>query len=281
MPLARRLEEMLLAQMHRCSDAGLGSAARSISLLFIYKWFPRSNVLLAALDAELLSRFERKPWTPVSAPALCVDVLDLFRNCTWPASDALQWRAASWLLGAPTASERSPAHVRGAQALNPRRAEKLLRAWVYFAAAASGAPAQETLPAVLQALDGPLAAHLKQLGGAAGVLERALTDQLMSAPCVEVHPLALHTLSAACLLRRSHFRFCLRMLAEHVAVVSHECPLACNRIIADLSGVQAVAQIWERLGSHFTCTSACAAISRLAHLCAPYTPYPTLHTLSY
>ena len=175
------LQQVLLSQLPRWSDASLSSAAFSVCMLVQLRCFRPSNELLDVLDAELLCRLQRNAGQRASASEVscAVEVLHLFTECGWPASACLQERVAAWLL------------TRHAQALTMRQAEDLLRAWVSFAVT-PGAPACKTLPAVLQTLEGLLSADVQQEGGATDVLQRALTVQISAARSVEarscMHP---------------------------------------------------------------------------------------------
>lgn len=175
------LQQVLLSQLPRCSDASLGRAAFSVCMFVQLRCFRPSDELLDVLDAELLCRLRHNAGQRASASEVtcAVEVLHLFTECDWPASACLQERVAAWLL------------TRHAQALTMRQAEDLLRAWVSFAVT-PGAPACKTLPAVLQTLQGLLSADVQQEGGATDVLQRALTVQISAARSVEarfsMHP---------------------------------------------------------------------------------------------
>lgn len=188
-PLLRGFYELLLEQLPVCSHKSLSSAAFALDVFVQLRCLRPSDELLAALDAEVQFRLagEAGQHVPGRQSTLLnhctTEVLSVFRHCARPASAALQRLVAAALLET-CAHEQRAAHSGGAQALTPRQAENLLRAWVAFAAV-PGAPALETLPAVQQALEGPLAGDARQLRGAAGVLHRALTDQLRAAKSVQ------------------------------------------------------------------------------------------------
>ena len=182
-PLLQRLGQALEGQLPRCSEKRLSQMAFALRKLVRDRCFRPSEQLLAALEAELLSRFNStQPGTLLAGTV--ADSLWVLSCCDRPASAALQERMVAWLAGTPGADERGPADAIGANALSPRQADNLLRAWVSFAAA-PGAPAIKTLPAVLQALDAPLAAHKTQPGGATGLLLRTLTDRINAARSVQ------------------------------------------------------------------------------------------------
>ena len=199
-PLLHDLQQQLLRQLPLCSNECWSRAAFACSIFVQLRCFRPSAEFLAALEAELLSRLASAPEQDESRflRACVTEVLHTFSYCAWPVSAALQQRVADWLLGRGGAGERVLTRMAGgAQTLTPRQAEKVLRAWVMIAVT-PGAPARAALPAVLHALDGPLAA-LPKLGGAAGVLARALTIQLNTAPSVQVRPgLAGAPLQTAC-----------------------------------------------------------------------------------
>ncbi len=187
-PLLQRLGQALEDRLPRCSDKSLSQMAFALSDLARLCGFRPSDQLLTALDAELLSRLDSVQPGPCLA-GIAADSLWSLSCSDRPASAALQERVAAWLVGAPGAGEcRRPA-VDVAHALTLRQAEKLLRAWVSFAAA-PGAPARKALPAVLQALDGPLAAHKNQPGAATDLLQRALTTQIRAARSVQARACA-------------------------------------------------------------------------------------------
>ena len=199
-PLLRDLQQQLLRQLPQCSNDCWSRAAFACSIFVQLRCFTPSAEFLGALEAELLSRLARAPEQVQSRflRACVTEVLHTFFYCAWPVSAALQQRVADWLLGRGGAGERGLArNAGGAQTLTPRQAEKVLRAWIMIAVT-PGAPARAALPAVLHALEAPLAA-LPKLGGAAGVLARALTIQLNKAPSVQVRPgLAGPSLQTAC-----------------------------------------------------------------------------------
>lgn len=199
-PLLRDLQQQLLRQLPQCSNDCWSRAAFACSIFVQLRCFTPSAEFLAALEAELLSRLASAPEQVQSRflRACVTEVLHTFVYCAWPVSALLQDRVADWLLGRGGAGERGlTRNAGGAQTLTPRQAEKVLRAWVMIAVT-PGAPARAALLAVLQALEAPLAA-LPKLGGAAGVLARALTIQLNTAPSVQVRPgLAGPSLQTAC-----------------------------------------------------------------------------------
>ena len=180
-PLLQRLEEMLLEQLPACSDERLGQAAFALAV-FAQRGFRPSDELLTALDAELLSRVANARQTARLAGCLA-DVLSLLSSCARSASASLQERTAAWFLGIPCDSVRRQTSKAGAQLLKPTQAKGLLRAWLMFAAT-PGTTANATLPAVLRMLDDRNLCDFAR-GGAAGVLQRALTDQLTAAPSVQ------------------------------------------------------------------------------------------------
>lgn len=203
-PLLRGLQDRLLGQEHLCSDKSLAGLAFALNFFAERRAFRPSGELLTALDATLLSRLGGVPGQHPSCASFqfVAPVLQLFGTCNWRPSTALQESLAAWLLGTggPGAGEHRPGHgsaggpaqprkaelvLRGSagEAVPPRKAELVLRAWVFFATS-RGSPAHRTLPAVRHALGGPLAAHPTQLGGATGVLQRALTDRLTAATSV-------------------------------------------------------------------------------------------------
>ena len=179
-----RLQERLLGQEHLCNKNALSYVGFALSYFMEQRCFRPSEQLLAAFDAVLLARLQGVPGqTPAGLPRISTALLQMFKACAWRASTPLQESLAAWLLGSGVSG-----HGGAGEVLQPKHAEHVLRAWVTFATA-PGSPAQRTLPAVLQALDGPLARHPRQqLGGAVGLLDRALTDQLKRATSIQVLP---------------------------------------------------------------------------------------------
>ena len=214
-PLLHRLHQDLLWELHLCSHASLSRAAFALNVFAQQRCFRPSTDFLAALDTDLQSRLAAREPTEHSLPDLVANALHAFRCCAQPASAALQECVAAWLLEPlPGAAEQQPAcsdiaapgvgkqnpgrrgvaeagadeqaAVRSsmAKALTPRQAQKILRSWVAFAAN-PGAPARETLHAILQALTPRIQPYANHTGGAAGVLQRALTDTILAAPSVQ------------------------------------------------------------------------------------------------
>lgn len=185
-PLLPRLQERLLGQEHLCNKNALSDVGFALSYFMEQRCFRPSEQLLAAFDVVLLARLQGVPGqnrSPAGLPRISSALLQMFKACAWRASTPLQESLAAWLLGSGVSGQGGAGEV-----LQPKQAEHVLRAWVSFASA-PGSPAQRTLPAVLQALDGPLAGHPRQqLGGAVGLLDRALTDQLKRATSIQVPP---------------------------------------------------------------------------------------------
>lgn len=183
-PLLPRLQERLVGQEHLCNKNALSDVGFALSYFVEQRCFRPSEQLLAGFDGILLARLQGVPGqTRAGLPRISTALLQMFKACAWRASTPLQESLAAWLLGSGGSGHRGAGEV-----LQPKQAEHVLRAWVSFATA-PGSPAQRTLPAVLQALDKPLASHpRRQLGGAMGLLDRALTDQLKRATSIQVPP---------------------------------------------------------------------------------------------
>lgn len=214
-PLLHQLHQDLLWELHLCSHASLSRAAFALNVFAQQRCFRPSTDFLAALDTDLQSRLAASEPAEHSLPDLVANALHAFSCCAQPASAALQECVAAWLLNSPPgAAEQQPAinsiaapgvgkhkvDRRGvavasadeqaavggsvAKALTPKQAEKILRSWVAFAANPA-APARETLHAILQALTPRIQPYANHTGGAAGVLQRALTDVILAAPSVQ------------------------------------------------------------------------------------------------
>lgn len=185
--------------MPQCSDSGLSRATFAVSVFAGLRWFQPSDALLAALDAELLSRLAGSaPGQPPPA-ALADPVSDVFAVLSRfgrPASVPLLEHTAAWLAGAPGAGEHRPGGGGNARALTPQQAAVMLRAWASFAFRPSAeAAARETLRTALKEVE---AAHPQLFSGAGGPVQRTMSHELNVAHSVQVRPGLAHPQRITC-----------------------------------------------------------------------------------
>ena len=192
-PLLPRLIQLLLQQLPQCSDESLSHAAFGVSVFAGLHCFQPSDELLAALDAELVSRLASSAPGQPPAAALAGAVSNVFavlnKNARL-ASVPLLEHAAAWLAGAPGAGEHRASGGGGARAMTPRQADVMLHAWAAFAFhPGAGAAARETLRAALGEVE---AAHPQLFGDPACAVQRTVGSQLKVAHSVQVGPDLAH-----------------------------------------------------------------------------------------